>query len=377
MAKKNVGRLAGLAALGAAAYMMSKGKDATGPAATAGDQKTSNYTGTDKRVSASDKDESPTADAKTKSDVLSAITKPRDKSNDAAGNDGVISAPVSKPKAEVKDVPKADDLPANDNRSLTQDVKGGDPSQSKGVLRSDKDMTQAEAKTILNQTPADKAKQAAQDKKDIASNKADFRAYQRNLDAAKVANLKSKAESQARKADARKASISTDEMKNRSRAQAAYDAKMKKLKANPESQAVESVYPEQYVVAPGAKTVASMAKSLVGRKAAPEYSTPLLSAPPKQLTGPSKADIVARDRAAREAARRDAMLKENANRYGLNPNAPGYEGAAGSLRKNLGGEDFSLGMKRGGAVKMASGGMTASRRGDGIASRGKTRCKMY
>ena len=41
------------------------------------------------------------------------------------------------------------------------------------------------------------------------------------------------------------------------------------------------------------------------------------------------------------------------------------------------------GMKRGGAVKkMASGGMTskvssASRRADGIASRGKTRCKMY
>ena len=32
--------------------------------------------------------------------------------------------------------------------------------------------------------------------------------------------------------------------------------------------------------------------------------------------------------------------------------------------------------KRGGAVKMASGGMTASRRGDGIASRGKTRGKM-
>jgi len=35
-------------------------------------------------------------------------------------------------------------------------------------------------------------------------------------------------------------------------------------------------------------------------------------------------------------------------------------------------------MRRGGAVKkMASGGMTASRRADGIASRGKTRCKMY
>ena len=36
------------------------------------------------------------------------------------------------------------------------------------------------------------------------------------------------------------------------------------------------------------------------------------------------------------------------------------------------------GMKRGGRVKkMASGGMTASKRADGIASRGKTKCKMY
>ena len=35
-------------------------------------------------------------------------------------------------------------------------------------------------------------------------------------------------------------------------------------------------------------------------------------------------------------------------------------------------------MRRGGMVKkMASGGMTASKRADGIASRGKTRCKMY
>jgi hypothetical protein len=37
----------------------------------------------------------------------------------------------------------------------------------------------------------------------------------------------------------------------------------------------------------------------------------------------------------------------------------------------------AIGMKKGGAVKkMASGGMT-SQRGDGIASKGKTRCKMY
>ncbi len=36
----------------------------------------------------------------------------------------------------------------------------------------------------------------------------------------------------------------------------------------------------------------------------------------------------------------------------------------------------SSGMRRGGAVKMASGGITASRRGDGIAQRGKTRGKL-
>ena len=43
-------------------------------------------------------------------------------------------------------------------------------------------------------------------------------------------------------------------------------------------------------------------------------------------------------------------------------------------------ETSDMGMKRGGKVKkMASGGMTssASSRGDGIASKGKTRCKMY
>ncbi len=333
MAKKNVGRLAGLAALGAAAYMMSKGKDATGPAATAGDQKTSNYTGTDKRVSASDKDESPTADAKTKSDVLSAITKPRDKSNDAAGNAGVISAPVSQSNVETRSLStKIDDDKKADANNTTANAASNVPLYKQSNV------------TIGGQ---EKRKEG---------NKP-------------MPSLK--------KVEAKAASNKTDAMRNASRAQQAAVNRMKAMKANPEAQAAEPVYPEQYVVAPGAKTVASMAKSLVGRKAAPEYSTPLLSAPPKQLTGPSKADIVARDRAAREAARRDAMLKENANRYGLNPNAPGYEGAAGSLRKNLGGEDFSLGMKRGGAVKMASGGMTASRRGDGIASRGKTRCKMY
>ena len=330
MAKKNVGRLAGLAALGAAAYMMSKGK---GKSDDAGDQKTSSYTKEDKKVEA--KDEPFTGGSSytgtTKNDSNAAKNIGFGGGDDSDKNlrrvEPAEPAPVVKKEVKAEDLPKAN-APA--------EVKHGDPSQSKGVLRSDKDMTQAEAKTILNQTPEDKAKQAAKDKKDIASNKADFRAYQRNLDATKVANLKSKAESQARKTDARKASISTDEMKNRSRAQAAYDAKMKRLKANPESQALEASNPELFLTpGGGAKTVAGMAKNLANRNTVERSTAP--------------------------------YLKE----IGREPLKIGKEPL------KIGNEPLKLGMKRGGAVKMASGGMTASRRGDGIASRGKTRCKMY
>jgi hypothetical protein len=200
--------------------------------------------------------------------------------------------------------------------------------------------------------------------------------------------------------EARAASNKTDAMRNTSRAQAAQIAKMKRLKANPEAQAAEAVYPEQFLTPGGGfKTVANMAKNLANRggKDVVEYATPLLrgpatqtttaaprlGGPTPQLTGPSKAELLARDRAAREAARQQDMLRENARRSGLDPDNIN-PAVANKVRENMGGADFSLGMKRGGAVKakrmasggMASGGMTASRRGDGIASRGKTRGKI-
>jgi hypothetical protein len=365
MAKKNAGKLAGLAALGAAAYMINqkfgKGKDAEGPSATADEEKSS------KARTAAQKD-AVSGDSATHGSAYG--PKPGAAARSGVGdaeNDPLpkpkIAAPVVKKevKAEVNADAKAEapaEAPAED--------KYGDPSQSKGVLRSDKDMTQAEAKTILNQTPADKAKQAAKDKKAIASNKADYKAYQRNTDAAKLANLKSNAEFN-KKQQAKKAAE-------------AHAAKMKKLKDNPELQAAEPVYPEQLLTPGGGyKTAASLAKNLANRNVvskAPEYSTPLLTAPAKQLTGPSKADIVTRDRAAREAARQKEMLRENARRSGLDPDNMN-PAVANKVRQNMGGDDFSLGMKRGGMTKMASGGMTASRRGDGIATRGKTKCKMY
>lgn len=57
---------------------------------------------------------------------------------------------------------------------------------------------------------------------------------------------------------------------------------------------------------------------------------------------------------------------------------PGYDEAGNFMGGRGGYDEAGNPMKKGGKVKkMASGGMTASRRADGIASRGKTKCKMY
>lgn len=107
-----------------------------------------------------------------------------------------------------------------------------------------------------------------------------------------------------------------------------------------------------------------------------------LGSPTQRLSGPSATSLKEAERAARAEKLREQVLKENAAAYGLNPNAPGYEAAMRALRKNLGGDEFTL-KKKGGAIKakpkkMASGGMSsASKRADGIASKGKTKCKMY
>lgn len=92
-----------------------------------------------------------------------------------------------------------------------------------------------------------------------------------------------------------------------------------------------------------------------------------LASEPGKLTGPSKRSLVERDRAARAAARE--AEKEAFNRRGVDRFME---------------STFEGGMKRGGKVKttkkMASGGATrssASKRADGIATKGKTRGKLY
>jgi hypothetical protein len=158
------------------------------------------------------------------------------------------------------------------------------------------------------------------------------------------------------------------------------------------SQAVEGVYPESNLAAPGLRAAQSAIKGIAGRfggdsaKAASPYLKELPYSGPKQLTNAptkqlpyDKAGAVNRAREARAAGRNEEMLRENARRYGLDPDNMN-PATTKLVRDRLGGDDFSLGMRRGGAVKgYASGGSvgSASRRADGIATKGKTRGKMY
>jgi len=144
-----------------------------------------------------------------------------------------------------------------------------------------------------------------------------------------------------------------------------------------QAQALERVYPEQAMIAPGVKGVAALAKGLANRSPRlSEMTMQSLPAPTARLTGPSASALKEAERAKRAATRQAEMRAENASRYGLDTTSPG----ARALRNKIDGEGFVL-RKNGGAVKkMASGGMTvskASSRADGIAQRGKTRGKLY
>ena len=130
----------------------------------------------------------------------------------------------------------------------------------------------------------------------------------------------------------------------------------------------------------GPKALGMSERKALEMSRAQEPARALANNPTRQITGPSKADLVARDRAARAAARERGMLEENAARYNLDPSDPAFAAQAAAVRSSLGGKDFTL-RKKGGKVKtkkMASGGVSsASKRADGIATRGKTKYKIY
>ena len=269
------GKLAGLAALAGAAYEMTrdkegspKGKEDTGPG----------YKSTETR-----NDEGATADKKTKSDVLDAITAPKEKSNDAAGNQGVLSSKSTKPASTSKPAASTSKptTSTSDQRNLESGTsRGTRPAEAKNPNFSNEGRNST--------APSIKSKV---------------------VDATKRAGLTAvKAATQGPIASATNSSnrVPTSEEAAANR-QAAYDK---------------------------VKSVGSSVVDYVKN-----FETPA-------------------ERRAREA--KNPSPKTSSTRD-YNEDAL----SSGSA------------MRRGGAVKkMASGGMTASRRADGIATKGKTRGKM-
>ena len=111
----------------------------------------------------------------------------------------------------------------------------------------------------------------------------------------------------------------------------------------------------------GKKMVDKSGLGSAAEKAASRRDKVELSKSAKERLDDEEVDQYRRDTDASEKARR-----EYSGRYEDGTRLPSDEDYKGD------------GMKRGGRVKkMASGGMTASKRADGIATRGKTNCKMY
>jgi len=122
--------------------------------------------------------------------------------------------------------------------------------------------------------------------------------------------------------------------------------------------------------------------SKFGSRAAPalnEYVMPLLGGGTQRaiannatraITGPTKAELMAAQRATRASGRYEDMLNQNAQAAGVSPGSPAAQYLASKMKQ--------LGMKKGGVVKMAKGGSvsSASKRADGIARKGLTKGRM-
>jgi hypothetical protein len=174
------------------------------------------------------------------------------------------------------------------------------------------------------------------------------------------------------------------------------DAERKRMEDIGKKQGLVPVRPEEYLIGGGGgaalkalqiagKKLASkiagnrgLKEYVVPKLPAPSSSTPALPAPTPKLPY-DKTGALAKKRADRAEARDIDMKRSNAENYGIDPDAPGSYSALQSLRRNIGDGEFS--MRKGGRVKTKtykSGGSvsSASKRADGIATKGKTRGKM-
>ena len=167
----------------------------------------------------------------------------------------------------------------------------------------------------------------------------------------------------------------------------AIDAEKKRMEDIGKKQGLQGFYPEEMLIGGGGLKVLkeagkALAGKIAGNRALKEYVVPKLPAPsgsstpalpsPTPKLSYDKAGARTKARTDRATAREEAMRRENAERYGVtDTEAPGYEALRGAF------------MRKGGRVKAKtksykSGGTvsSASKRADGIATKGKTRGKM-
>ena len=168
----------------------------------------------------------------------------------------------------------------------------------------------------------------------------------------------------------------------------AIDAEKKRMEEIGKKQGLQGFYPEEMLIGGGGLKILreagkALAGKIAGNRALKEYVVPKLPAPSSGSGTPAlpsptpklpydKAGALAKKRADRAEMRDKTMREENAARYGVtDTEAPGYESLRGAF------------MRKGGRVKAKtksykSGGTvsSASKRADGIATKGKTRGKM-
>jgi hypothetical protein len=166
------------------------------------------------------------------------------------------------------------------------------------------------------------------------------------------------------------------------------DSKYRKQTMTPESQALERVYPEQYLGMPGIKGIAAAAKNLANRGA--KEAPPMVSAARGALDRAMSAERASPKTGDMAQFSEALKAAKNAPRPVSKPTASQAafaKGPKGSLGRQSAKEreavlradtmdEFGGAMKRGGSVKRYASGGAISSRADGIAQRGKTRGKM-
>jgi len=347
---KNIGKLAGLAALAGAAYMMSKGKD-KGKSDDAGDQKTSSYTGDTKKV------ESDGVPLKTPAQSIAAADK-SDKSTSIStkGESGTTTPGPDK---------SAPDLNENRNKPA--------PPKPKVEAQVDKDV---KPKSVSE--PSDKSVRLAPENRDLEKNTSrGIPAKQKPVSTVSSSEAGMKDYKPRRTPAASTSSSSAEGMKNyKPRSTQPSSAKNPAVYGLKEAVKTATQGPATSATSAASPAMRETYRDLSGKV---QYKTPDIPSAAKTasdavVSGAKKVGSGIADYASktftlegREKTRREAKEAKN-------------KPASVAPTREYNEDALSTGsaMRRGGKVKkMASGGMTASRRADGIASRGKTRCKMY